>query len=385
MKRTGKTSLLLFFLMMACIDPFDPVDLASPNMLVVEGVLSSQLKKHQIYISRTTAINDRRVEHEQGATVTISDDEGEVISLTESSPGIYETPEFAAESGRSYTLHIVTADDSEYASRAELFVDGPEISDVYAKYIDNPNGEGKGVQVSLDTEDPTNQSHFYRWNYVETYQVIAPFGSNYVWTGGTNLEWRYDRIDTCYVTDTLRNILLMNTEHLEQTKISKLPIRYIDEFDNIFRRRYSILVQQYSLSAEAYRYWDNLRITSEQQGSLSDRQPGSLAGNMFSVSNPDEIVIGYFEAGQVSEKRIFFSAITFYNEGLKMPPPFRSYCYEIQPVIFRQSQLPSLMPLWEHNMNVWDVSGTGDVAVYLMPKTCTDCRDKGTTVRPDFF
>jgi hypothetical protein len=377
---------ILFILTaLSCIDPYDIRDAASDNTLVVEGVISSQTKKHQILLSRTSSsFNDPELIREKGASVTISDNDGNTIALTEESDGVYATPEFAAEAGHSYTLHIKTSSGREYASRQVTYHDGPDITALYAKYVQKD--EMKGVEIYLDTEDPSGQAHFYRWNYIETYEVHAPFPSNWVWLGGNSVEFRYDGIDTCYVTDTLRNILIRTTNGFENDKISGQPIRFIHEKSYWLRYRYSILVQQFSLTEESYSYWETLRTFSERQGSLSDVQPGSLPGNIFSVNDANETVVGYFDVCKVSEKRLFTAAIDFYDDGLLIPENFRSSCYKIPAIEIPELELGENMPKYERDMYIWEVYGFSPFAVFeLMPKYCCDCRDQGPTQRPDFF
>jgi hypothetical protein len=291
----------------------------------------------------------------------------------------------SAEVGHTYTLHITTSDGSKYSSNPVPYTDGPDIEALYARYVDNPNGSGKGIQVYLDSE-PSAEQHFYRWNYIETYEVHAPLPSNWIWTGGTNVEFRHEGIDTCFVTDTLRTIMLLNTQNMNPPEVSSVRIRYINEKQHILRYAYSILVQQYCLSAGAYQYWENLRKMSEEQGSLSDLQPGSIKGNIISLTQPGQEVLGYFDVGKVSEKRIKFAAINFYADGMKMPPAFRNNCYEIAPTTFMQSDLPSLMPTFQRTMNIWEVAGESpNIVISLLPISCTDCRDQGPTERPDFL
>jgi hypothetical protein len=288
------SSLILFLLVLACVEPYEIRDTGPVRLLVVEGVLSDQLKKHQIALSRATAVGDRKIIRERGATVTISDQTGNVIALEENAPGIYETPEFAGEAGASYTLRIETTDGSQYASKAVPFKSGAVINDVYAKYVEPAGGGENSMQILVDTEDPTRQTHYYRWNYIETYEVHAPFPSNWIYVGNNNVEFRHDGIDTCYATDTLRHIITRSTRNLQEDKITGQLLRYIPDYSHIIRHEYSILVQQFVLSEEAYLYWENLRMISESQGTLSDLQPGSVPGNLFSLTNPDEPVLGFF-------------------------------------------------------------------------------------------
>lgn len=379
-------AIIILVVAVACVEAFDVKDGSAVDMLVVEGLVTNQLKRHQVLLSRATRVGDKNIVRETGATVSLSDGSGNVIPLSEESPGVYETAEFAAQAGNSYRLHIRTNNGKEYASSVVPFKDGGDIGNVYGKYVKSALGDEKGIQIYVDTEDTEKKTLFYRWNFIETYQVNAPFPSVWVWLGGNNVTFRADGIDTCYVTDTLRNVLIRTTRDLEQDKVVAQPLRFIPETSYIMRFRYSILVQQYALSEESYLYWDNLRMLSEEQGSLSDLQPGSLAGNILSINDPDETVLGYFDASKVSEKRIILSAIDFYNDGFKRPANFRNYCYEIEPVFVNVSKLGEAMEKYEESMYIWEAFGEGPATTFeLMPKVCCDCRDQGPTERPPFF
>jgi hypothetical protein len=378
--------LVLVLLAIACVDPYEIKNTAPTGMLVVEGVFSNQLKRHRVYLSRATPLGEKQLVREQGATVTISDQNGNTITLSEETPGIYETPEISAQAGNIYTLHITTASGSEYVSQQVPFKDGADIDYVYGRYIDHPEGHGKGIQVYVDTHDPTNQTRFYRWNFTETYEVRAPFPSVWVWIGNNSVEPRMERMDRCYASDTLRHVLIRSTKDLEQDLVTRQPIRFIPEYSHILRHRYSILVEQFCLTPESYLYWQNLRTISEDQGSLSDIQPGSLSGNIVSLTNTNETVLGYFEACKVSERRIFFSAIDFYDVGLKNPLIFRAYCYDIAPILVPQAELDETMRRYERTMYIWDAFGESPATTFeLMPKSCCDCRDQGPTERPHYF
>jgi hypothetical protein len=377
---------MLVLITVACVDPFSIKNISSSNRLVVEGVFSNLLKKHQIFLSReTSTLADNKLIAEKGATVTISDQFGNVVSLNEAAPGTYETPEISAQPGNVYILHIKTGNGDEYSSAEVPFQDGIDLDSVYARYVFNPNENVKGIQVYVDTHDPDNKHGFYRWNYIATYEVHAPFPSNWVWLGGNNFDFRYDGIDTCYVSDTLKNILIQSTTDLERNKLTGQKLQFIREYSHILRYRYCIFVQQFCISKESYSYWENVRNMSEQTGTLSEVQPGSLAGNIVSVTNPDEMVLGYFDACHVSEKRVFFSAIDFYREGLKDPSTLRSNCYYIAPILISQNDLADKMPVYESTMLIWEFYGSNPAIFELMPKSCCDCRDQGPTDRPPFF
>jgi hypothetical protein len=368
----------------ACVDVYEIGTLKSEEALVVDGVFSDIFKRHQIFISRTTSFNQKYFKAEEGAEVTITDQDENVTTLSETKPGIYETPETAAVNGATYTLKIKTAAGKRYTSTEVLFKSGPDIDAVNSRYVETSNG--KGVEISVNTEDPTGQTRFYRWNFIETYEVRTPFPSVWRWLGGNEVIFREDSIDICYVTDTLRNILTHTTKNLEQDKVVDKALKFIPEDSYSLTHKYSMLVQQFALSEEAFLYWENLRQTSEQQGTLSDRQPGTLPGNIISIDDPSETVIGFFEACKVSEKRIFVSYVDFYKEGFVRPPRMRSYCLEILPILAPELELGAYMEQYQETMYIWEVYGFSPDAVFqLMPKRCCDCRDLGPITKPSFF
>jgi hypothetical protein len=76
MKATKLYALVSVVIASACVEPFTIKTTAPTNMLVVEGILSSQLKKHQIFLSRAGQLNYKTLLPERGALVTISDQGG---------------------------------------------------------------------------------------------------------------------------------------------------------------------------------------------------------------------------------------------------------------------------------------------------------------------
>src|SRR5436190_5694630 len=119
---TLRTTVVLGLLLtgLSCVEPQALEDTTPPATLVVEGVFSDQLKQHQILLSRATSIASKKVVSEHGATVTISDETGTIISLSEDEekPGRYLTPEMSANPERTYTLHITTTNGRRYESAA---------------------------------------------------------------------------------------------------------------------------------------------------------------------------------------------------------------------------------------------------------------------------
>jgi hypothetical protein len=64
-------------------------------------------------------------------------------------------------------------------------------------------------------------------------------------------------------------------------------------------------LKQYSISQEAYRFLRLVKQQAEISGSIFDPPPATIRGNMISLNNPDEVVLGYFMAGGETSRRIY--------------------------------------------------------------------------------
>lgn len=367
----------------SCIESFDLKNIRHDNALVVEGHISNIEKPQQIMLSRTSPLNEKVFIPESGASVSVENDSGEKVQFNEVKPGIYESQSFAGVVGMGYTLSITTSNGHTYISRKEILKAVPPIGKIYAEFVTSPQ---RGIQISVDTEDPNNQTHYYRWSYVETYEIHTPYPSNYVVLPGDSVaSWRYDRVDQCWANDTLREVLVKSTRGQTQDKVVAFTLRFIPEDSYIFRVKYSMLVQQFSMSEETYNYWENIRIFNETQGTLSDVQPGTIASNVVGVTDPSETVLGYFEASGISEQRVFFDYRDFKDDGYERPT-YKSSCYELEPIFVKEADIAEYMKTRSEDLAIWDVIGVSPVADFeLFPKSCCDCSDMGSTVKPSFW
>jgi hypothetical protein len=373
----------VFLLSQACVEPFDLLNVRYNNTLVVEGHISNLNKPQQIKLSRTAAINERVFLAETGAEVTVESASGESMQFLEVKPGIYESSSFAGVVNEAYTLSITTTNGRKYKSSQVVLKDGPPIDKIYAEFVTTPE---RGINIAVNTEDPSGKTRNYRWEYVETYEIQTPYPSNYVvLPGATEATWRYDRVDQCWASDTLQSVLVKTTRAQDEDKVVGFSLRFIPETSYIFRIKYSILVRQYALSEEAYNYWKLTEIFNETQGSLADVQPGNIISNVIGVTNPNETVLGYFDASAVSEQRVFFNYRDFTAAGYKRPT-YRTSCYELEPIYIIETEIAEYMLTNSDKVAIWDVIGTSPTALFeLFPIGCCDCSNMGTTIKPSFW
>jgi hypothetical protein len=376
---------LSLFLFCSCIDTYNIKSLSYRDSLVVDGFLSSQLKQHEVVISRASKISTGEFLPEQNAQVAIKEDD-QIINLTEESPGIYLTPLMKGIVGNTYQLIIKTATGREIVSEPVLLKENPAIQNIYARYSTSvPSLEGKGgFEIFLNTGDSiSSDPRYYRWEFEETWEIRTPFESNFLWLGGNNVVFRSEPVSQCYITKRVNNLTVQSTQSIGVDKIRAQLIQTIPKESRKLQALYSILVKQFTLSPKAYQYWQILKKTNQTQGSLYDTQPGAVYGNMNSTTD-NEIVLGYFDASVVSEKRIFLEPLKFRPSGFS-PTDWGTYCRAIEPRLVSKYLIGDFYadPA-NSNLEIW---GSTQEILYLLPKECCDCTsiDNATTKKPIFW
>ena len=150
------------------------------------------------------------------------------------------------------------------------------------------------------------------------------------------------------------------------------------------RIRYSILVRQYTLSEKGYFFWKTLRDINQTQGTLYDIQPGVVRGNIHSLTDKNEVVLGYFDAATVSEVRTFFTPMDFRDTGYR-PPRYLNYCNDLDPVRVPFDGIGEYMEKFSSVQQLYETSGANPATILVLPIECVDCTAKGTNIKPPFW
>ena len=149
--------LALFFA--SCQDVVD-LDLdAADQQIVIEGILTDQLGKHWVQITKSVPFDEpSQYPAVTGALVTIADDVELLDTLLESSPGVYETQKLTQGiAGRIYTLRVV-AEGKTFTAHSTMPAAVP---------FDNLVTKADfGGDFSLVTEflDPVGLGNFYNFS-----------------------------------------------------------------------------------------------------------------------------------------------------------------------------------------------------------------------------
>jgi len=390
------TLILLTLLFKGCTEPYEIETIDFESVLVVESTLTDELKTQEVKLSRTSTLENTNILTEQNATVTVVTNDGRQYGFSQDTEtGSYRSNEqFKVDEAVEYNLTITTNDGKKYTSTNVTLPQVVGIDKVYAELYEK---EGKkGAQVYVDSKDPTGKAKYFRYEYEETYEIVTPYSSSLdaeVVNYNEETE-EYDIIlterepeDMCYSSQYSTGIIQTATTDLTENEVFHFPIRFLDEDNSLIRDQYSILVKQYVQSIEAYTFYETISELGSVESLLSQGQPGYVTGNMTSVENPEEKVLGFFEASPVTTKRTFFN---YEDIGLEKPPYFYSLCqiyrFDYRDNTVLDGDYDQRRQLYlKLNFNNYEVIEGAFPVYYIVQGECSYCTLFSSNVKPDYW
>lgn len=315
-----------------CVNAYDPSLPLNANLVVVSGIITDLNEVQTITLSRSRSNADslNTTIPIQRANVTVTVNGTTPVSLLEIQPGLYQFPaDFRGKVGTSYQLRFQTIEGAVYESSVETMASVPPIQRTYDKF--NPQGPRKTADglpvpandIYLDMQDPVDGRNFYlwRWRLYEQqlwcatcqqgrYVVrdIGPVGAGPIdiigcirdSTLGTTNLFDYPCRGLCwdifYNTDVdVFSDVYTNGQAQVGHKVASIPIYQRDPA--------LIVVEQLSISANAYRYYRLFADQVQNTGTLADSPPAPISGNIHNMNNASENVVGYFSAASVAVSR----------------------------------------------------------------------------------
>ncbi|MEQ9424676.1 MAG: DUF4249 family protein [Cyclobacteriaceae bacterium] len=194
--------------------------------------------------------------------------------------------------------------------------------------VDAPGHEGGFLispRPSLDelvihtaTTDLPGQLNYYRWNTKLTFQVqtypemftlrgfqIMLQGDQFV-ACDNYVRFPKQCCSDCWVSVNFPSIHTDSDFNKDggtyDITLDRIPVNNFHFQDRMF-----VEVEQTSLSPNAYIYFNGLSQQIDQVGGLFDKTPAQAAGNIINESNPDDLVLGYFTASDISSKGFYFN------------------------------------------------------------------------------
>jgi hypothetical protein len=378
--------LLIHFILNSCAEPYILETNTYEQALVAEATITNELKKQEITLTKTSRFEDAATQIEKGADIFITDNTGTRYDFEEESGKYISTTEFQAIPEKEYRLSINTSDGRSFVSSTETLTPINPIQDV--KAVVETKDNLRGVSIKVTSFDPTSTANYYRYEYEEAYKIIAPSWSlnKAIVIPPVSIDPRAEPTyalipnspDTriCYNTKKSTEVLLTSTAELNDNHVN-FNVRFISNQNYVIKERYSILVRQYIENLASYSYYSTLKKLSGSVNLLSPNQPGFLFGNLKSVNNPNDKIIGYFDVASVSTKRIYFNYIDLFPG--EVPPPYytdcKPFCYGEQPCT--------------HKDGLIDDIALGKVTYFGNPNwvnaPCGDCTIIGSKIKPPFW
>lgn len=372
--------IIILLIFGACKDAYDP-GIVSPQTgyLVVEGFIMNGNTPTVIQLSRTTRLDTSRVKPEKSAKVIVEGDNNEAYTLNETSSGLYQIASLALKENAKYRISITTLNGQKYVSDFASVNRTPTIDSITWQR------KNDGLQLFVNSMGDDTQK-FYLWKFDETWEIQSAYLSSLTYERDkfnqpVRAVYKFDNkgfdmsIFRCWKNNKSSNILIGTTEKLSSNKVF-LPIQFIEPQSEKLGILYSMELKQYTLSANAYNFYSRIKKNTEAVGSIFDAQPSDAKGNVKSVDNPSEIVIGYVEISTEAKKRIFI-----YRNDVKGWGYFFQCQLSVVPNIEDSVKYLGLAPTEPAEFNRDGSIKTFGASGY----NCVDCTLRGSNVKPAFW
>jgi len=316
------------------------------------------------------------------ATVAVQSDQNVSYPLTETTNGNYVSAGLNLDNSHTYRLSIKTPNNEQYQSDLVPVLITPAIDSLGFKILSVP--ADTGIQIYANTHDQTNTVKYYRWDYDENWEFSAKYISYWKADGNIiRIRQANENITVCYTNDVSSDIVLGSSAKLQQDVIYQSPVVYIPHTSEKLEDKYTILLREYALTADAYNFWVSLKKNTEQLGSIFDAQPSQITGNIHCVTNPSEPVIGYVSVSTVTSKRIYIS-------NAQLPAWVPTYPYNCQQdTVLLPAEIISTLILDSANFIPTGPPPLGTATTQsphiYSSRICVDCTVRGTKTPPPFW
>ncbi|GAA0879924.1 hypothetical protein GCM10009119_28930 [Algoriphagus jejuensis] len=325
-KITGLFIVLLAF--NSCVEQIDfKLDKAENERLIVSGLLTDLDEPQIVYLSLTTSIDrepllvdgnytlDDKPRPFPAAQVKLVDETtGSTWYYQQPNPGVYVLEGFRHESPDARYYLEVSSGGWDFRSVPQAIpevIGSDELSFSFERTRSEDNPDAAQVVIRTEATLPDQVGDYYlRWMVDNAYYWDLTFFPNPFNTPPP----------PCVVFGfpEPERITLVNGDLLDApgTKITQIVAKKL--VDQSFLSRHYFNVRQLSISKDAYEYWRRVREIVNNTGSVFDTPPAPIKGNMYSVNDPDEVVLGYFEVSKAKMTRIYttLADVPYYLEKI---------------------------------------------------------------------
>lgn len=344
-------------------------------------MITTENGPHEITIRKTYSLVNHGSALVVGAKVSLSDDKGITIPLTEDSISRYYTPKtFAGQVGTKYKLNIELQEGKQYESEYVELLDVPGISGLSAEYITKPatvtNYEDEGYQFYINTEPGNSEQKYLKWEIIEDAEYHLAYIYYSYWDGHSLTNVNIS--NKCYIQSHLTEISIATTSNFQTNCLINYPLCFSPKSWKL-KYGYGITVRQYALSEFSYNFWKGA-LENNLPDPINSKQPYQLTGNLKCISDPNEPVYGIFEASAVKAKSIEAKDI-YYGIDAQREIPLCKYARVLSTSTDDlRGWYPGYIGIPENAPPYW----TG--YVLMTDKKCIFCENSGgTSIRPGYW
>lgn len=368
---------ILIVILTGCIDPYFPSELTSTeSILIVDGFIDTS-GSSKLTLARSQSITDLSAPFfEVGAEVWIEDEIGNKITLLDTQDGNYIL-ENANLNASKYRLRIITTNQQEYASEYVSVLDSPQIDSVTWRIAQDEN-----IEILVSSHGEPTSSTYYQWIFEEVWEYRSFLNSMYIFDSNTRSVYYNgnQNIYTCWRSGQSSKINIESTNRFADNRVSNFQLTSFSWNDERTRLKYSILIKQYSLSKDAFNYWQQLKKNNEDIGTIFGSLPSELKGNLINLEDESKPVVGFFSVGTVAQKRIFIKNSDF-PPPVAWETPYKGCDFD---TLFLANIPDFSGPPYLLGGEIY--VGASLVGYAYSTDDCVDCRKSGgTNLKPDYW
>lgn len=297
--------LLTIFSIVGCLDNFTFDELDQDTSIVVDGQLLSNDGPHTLRISKVLEFGDKFFDPVGGVVVRLNHNET-FYDYEEVSPGIHVIPQgivHPQEGDVSY-VEMTLLNGDVVTSSPDMMPGSHDLEEANAVFKRESVTDQFGikrrqriVEISVNSDYPEieqEEEFFLRFGIEEDYSYPEVF------CGGLHQP------KSCYINIPAfsKDFTLFNSSLSSRSRVDSLLLfKKQDLTSTEFRGRHYFSVFQYTITESAYIYWLKVKEVTTQSGTVFDKPPAAVIGNLTNMTDPSMTVLGYFELASVSIAR----------------------------------------------------------------------------------
>jgi hypothetical protein len=229
---------------------------------VIEAVLTDHANSCKVLLTQTKNFDDDNTfAGVTGAQVTISDNNGVPITLTETGAGVYEAKNLVGTSGHRYSL-VVNVSGQKFTATSTM----PQLVSFDSLYISERSLFGETYKfATVSFKDPPGTGNAYR--YIQYVNGVKE-----------------------------KTIFVRDDDYSDDLTVERVLFYFNDDDEKKLKSRDNVIVEMLCIDYPIYKYWFSLAQSST--GENQSATPGNP------VTNIEGGALGYFSAHTIQSKSV---------------------------------------------------------------------------------